>query len=286
MSQLEFEKIRTRDRIDLLETYAFVFRSPDWASNLAMGMVAFLVATIIQLAGLFAMIVFWGYQISMMESLIRAPGYQYPSFTFNRFGEYLHRGIFPFLLTLPVWLFWAFQSTIAYFGFVFSLIGFVESEETEYLAAFTAFAIPTVFLLIFFAWILVGVVMVPLGLRVGLTRSFGQALKLRWLWGFIQKTWVELFIGVTFLFVTSQVLSILGSLLFCIGVFLIQGWAALAYGHFSYQIYALYLHRGGEAIDFYVPPAPAPAPGPMPPILDNETIYDPAEESTSEDQPE
>jgi hypothetical protein len=66
--------------------------------------------------------------------------------------------------------------------------------------------------------------------------------------GFVKKTWVEMFLGLLFLMFTSMVLGILGALACYIGLFFVMPLIFLAQAHFLYELYLLFLSRGGEPV--------------------------------------
>ena len=247
----------TRAKMNYLESYYFVFRSKDWALNLVLGFLCFLIVQFMQVMGLVAAIVYWGYQISVVESLIRYPQAAYPTFDFQRFAEYLHRAIWPFLITLPLWLLWMMQLAIAYFGTIISAVILGQPAEVEVTGAIISIGIPTAIFLYFLFWYFAWLILTPITLRAGLTRSFREGFRLRWLGGFIKRTWLESSLAFAFLLTTSTLLWAFGLAFVCIGVFAAQAWALLAQGHLSYQLYQLYLQRGGQPIEIYVPPPPA-----------------------------
>ena len=247
----------TRAKMNYLDSYHFVFRSKDWALNLVLGFLCFLIVQFMQLMGLVAAIVYWGYQISIIESLIRNPQAAYPTFDFQRFAEYLHRAIWPFLITLPLWLLWIMQLAIAYFGMIFSLVIVSQPEQVELAGAVISLGIPTAFFLYFLFWYFAWLLLTPITLRAGLTRSFREGCRVRWVLGFIKRTWFESSLAFVFLMATSSLLWSFGLLVACVGVFAAQAWAMLAQGHLSYQLYTLYLRRGGQPIEIYVPAPPA-----------------------------
>lgn len=243
--------------MNYLESYHFIFRSKDWALNLVLGFLCFLIVQFMQLIGLIAVIVYWGYQISIVESLIRNPQAAYPTFDFQRFAEYLHRAIWPFLITLPLWLLWIMQLAIAYFGMVFSLLIVSQPEDVEMAGAVISLGIPSAVFLYFLLWFVAWTLLTPIILRAGLTRSFREGFRVRWALGFIKRTWFESSLAFVFLMTTSWLLWSFGLLFACVGIFAAQAWAMLAQGQLSYQLYTLYLRRGGSPIEIYVPPPPS-----------------------------
>jgi hypothetical protein len=114
---------------------------------------------------------------------------------------------------------------------------------------------------------------VPLHLRAGLSQDFGQALNFRWIKDFLAKVGFQTFLFTLFLMVTGAVLGIIGYAACFIGLFpVIFLLAGPVVGHAHYQLYRLYLARGGEPIPLkplQSEPAFAPVPGnpPKPPPM-------------------
>src|SRR5205823_5265457 len=67
-----------------------------------------------------------GYLFEIIDSLLRSPAKPYPDFDFNRFGDYLLRGVWPFLVELIV----SFVLVpVLLIPFVAALIGFLASAS-------------------------------------------------------------------------------------------------------------------------------------------------------------
>ena len=86
-------------------------------------------------------------------------------------------------------------------------------------------------------------------LRAGLCKDFKAAFNREFYVDFVRKVWLELFLSELFLLVTSLVLTLAGMIVFCMGQYVAAGWVMMARFHLMYQVYALYLQRGG------IPPA-------------------------------
>jgi hypothetical protein len=60
--------------------------------------------------------------------------------------------------------------------------------------------------------------------------------------------WLDTLLAILFMMVTSMVIVMVGFLACCIGVFFAQPIVLLAYAHILYQLYAIYLTRGGMPV--------------------------------------
>jgi hypothetical protein len=97
-------------------------------------------------------------------------------------------------------------------------------------------------------------------IRAGLTQDFAASFNFTWVRDFISRIWVEMILAMLFLAITGVVLSMLGILLFCVGIYLAIALVMLAQAHIYYQLYSLYLARGGESIPFKPQPVPPAVP--------------------------
>jgi hypothetical protein len=258
--------------LDLIASYAFVFRAQDFVIILVLGFTAFVIAQLFQLMGLVAVVVFWGYIFSVIETLIADRRQTCPVFEFPRFGEYLHRGIWPFVLTLPYWLTWTFQPLAWYLASIISLLIFLTTQENENAQAAMSIGIPTfIFLLLILGYVMM-LFIIPMTLRAGLTRSFKEGFAIGWVRDFIRRTWIEIGLAYLFLVVVSNVMFAMGLLIACFGACLAQAWTFLAFGHLNYQLYALHLARGGQPVPAYQPHAYATNFPPAQPLRLQKTV--------------
>ena len=104
-------------RIRYWHTYAFIFENPKWATNVFYGFLCVLSSQLIPVVGV---LLFIGYIFDVAESLHRHPDRTYPDFTFNKFSNYLQRGVWPFLVSLvfsiPILAVLAMICVVAGFG--------------------------------------------------------------------------------------------------------------------------------------------------------------------------
>ncbi len=98
MSSGEFEEVPP-PVMAYFQAIRFVADSPGWLMNLVWGSLCFASAMVIPVAG---QIVWMGYGVEVLESLLRGNAHRYPDFDVNRLVEYLQRGAWPFLALLIV----------------------------------------------------------------------------------------------------------------------------------------------------------------------------------------
>jgi Protein of unknown function (DUF4013) len=223
--------------IDHMKNFTFMFESSNWLLNV-------LFCTLAIFVPILGPIVLLGYQFYIGEFLLRYPGSRYPDFDFNRLGDYLGRGIWPFLVILAVNL--LMFPIIAIIYVLFFVITAAAAEQGD--AGFMV--IPFIFL-IFGAvcfGILFAVVSQPMMMRSALTQDFLQGFNFKFVSEYLGKVWVELLIGMAIIVCLTPILAILGVLVVCVGYFVAIAIGQMAYGYLNYQVYRLYLARGGQPI--------------------------------------
>jgi hypothetical protein len=239
-------------RMRLWASYQFLFGSPNkWMNLLLAG-----VCVLIPIVGMMVLI---GWLIEILVPRVREdwPGWEgpapYPDFDFGRFSPYLTRGLWPFLVSFVA----GFVVMIPLYlvlGLVVLGAVSVRSNSTLVTAIFVLGA-----LLFFAAMVGLMLVMTPLMIRAALVQDFGQSFSLQWTKDFIALTWREMVLETLFSWVTSIPLVILGYLLCFVGLYPAMALMLAAQWHLNFQLYRLYLARGGAAIapKGFPPPLPA-----------------------------
>ena len=248
-------------RLEYLRAFNYVFENPNWMLNLLWSFVCGLVGQIIPIV---PAMVFMGYQFEAVEVLLANRGTRYPDFDTNRIGDYLTRGIWVvllFLLALMITMLVIACGIGAIVALAFAANG-VQDDFTAPAIFFGGLAVVIVGLGLYFA--LLTIVMTPMMLRSGLTQEFGAAFDFGWVRHFIGKMWFDTLM--TELFIITSVFGL---------VLVTCGLAGIVLGplmpfvqmHFLYQLYAIYLSRGGIPIPVkprlppvaqqpYLPPPP------------------------------
>jgi hypothetical protein len=187
------------------------------------------------------------------DVLTRTPEWRWESgsdFDINKLGKYFMRGLWPFLVQLivsiPVGL-------VAGMLWVFLFMGVGMSAAASRGSATLIFAIfPAYFIGIVVLSTLIQMLAMPMCLRAGLTKDLGSAFAISWVLDFIKRTWGEMLLSALFMMVTGPIVFLVGLALFCVGVYPAQALVGLASYHLWFQIYDLYLERGGEPISLTV----------------------------------
>jgi len=234
-----------------LYAYNYVFENQNWIMNLLCG-------TVCQLIPFIGPLVFLGYQFEIVEALHRRPGRTYPDFDFNRFVDYLTRGVWPFLVALLASVVIVpLMMVLVYGPMILIFLAGTADDAAAGIAA--AIVIPLAILLGVALFVLIGLLMTPIVLRAGLAQDFGKAFDLAFAKGFVRRVWVEMVLACLFLMVTYPIILMGGMALCFVGVYPAAVLFMLAQIHLVYQLYELYLARGGTPIPLKEAVKPAAA---------------------------
>lgn len=229
-----------------LQAYGFVFDSPFWLQNVAL----LSILTAIPLVGL---VVLYGYAYEIVEAQHRKPRWTYPAFDFARFGDYLARGMWPFLIVLILLILFVPMFMLLYaLALVTALMVIM---GVSYVTLTVSIAVPLVMVLGTLVVLLGGMLLRPMFLRAALAQNFGEAFRLPWLRDFVRRVWVELTLATLFSWVSGLAICGLGTSLFFVGILPAIALWWLGSAHLDYQLYQLYLSRGGKPIPLKPPPA-------------------------------
>jgi hypothetical protein len=202
----------------------------------------------------------------VIESLKRDPDHvDYPDFDFNKFTEYLSRGVWPFLMRLVLGL--IIGLPLGILAGVMMGVGVAVAVSTKtpgLIAVFYIFAFG--FALV--AGILSELVLLPAGLHAGLSREFNLGRAWSFTKDFNKRVWKEVLLSLLFVMAVGVVAEIVGILLFCVGFFFTVAAVVMAQHHLMFQLYMLYLQRGGAPI------VPAGKPSRADDLLDDELPAD------------
>lgn len=219
----------------------YYFEHSDWGNSLLYGSLCMLIPILNSL-------VLLGYRYEIVEMKVRFPDQQYPRFDFNRFSQYITRGVWPFLIDFIVQILIniPIQASV---WIVIGLVNVAGRSESTAMVVVAGVGIPLLILFILLLLIALHVVLVPITLRAGLSQDFGQAFKIPWIKDFLSKVGLQTLLFNLFLIATGFVLLMVGYAACCIGIipvsFFLMG-PVLAHVH--WQLYRLYLARGGEPI--------------------------------------
>jgi hypothetical protein len=188
-----------------------------------------------------------GYRAEVAVALDRDPDMKrHPKFDFDRFGEYLTRGVWPFLINLILYL------PLIPLGILAIVVGLVIDPPGPNNLPILAFILLE--LVIVVAEIFHPILSVPMMFHAEITGRFdlGGAFRFaRSFWALVG--WVAIGTGLVYMFL-ALVITILGLLFFCVGVYPASAIVHMAGQHLMCQLYRLYLIRGGEPLEEFKPP--------------------------------
>lgn len=239
-----------------LESFQYIFAHPEWVMSIVLASVCALIPVI-------GGIPLLGYQYEIVESMHRFPGQLYPKFDFNRFSQYLMRGVWPFLVFLIVNF--IINVPLCCGAYVLSF-GIAAGASNAGDAAPIAIIGGLCCMMFVIIAVTVGlsIFLTPILLRAGLSQDFGQAFKFDWIMNFASKMWVEtllvsLFVSAVMIFVLTPLVLVTCGL----AGLVVNALIAMAGAHLNWQLYTIYLARGGEPIPLKPwdgPPPMGPAP--------------------------
>jgi hypothetical protein len=248
-----------------MAAYRFIFSNPKWFSIILIGCLCMFIPVV-------GIIVFIGYLFEVIEffhrrceeekipmvqpaedaiQTRRTPRTQdigegsYPDFNVNRLSDYLLRGVWPVLVNLVASLPIMFAVGILFFIGVI----LIQVAETNNADGVVIGSIIAMMIVVYFAVMVVwSMARVPLYLRAGLGRDFVSAFSVRFFKDFIRRVGTELIVAQVFLFVGSLILTLIGVLACYVGLYPAMVVAIMASHYMDYELYELYLERGGSAI--------------------------------------
>ena len=221
------------NNISIKKAFASVSATPDkWMTILLLS-----VCILIPYVG---PIVIAGYCVKRNTLALR--GLPLVDFDFNDFTHYLKNGIWLFLVSLVLSLILSAIYMIAFIPLLFIALAPENIPMMIILIVCTCilFALLS-FLSCLFSY--------PMMHRAALTQSFSEAFKMSWVMSFIMKTWMEILWGSFLLYLIFIPLSIIGLLCLYIGIIPVTAVFYIVSYHLQFQLYQLFLERGGEPIE-------------------------------------
>jgi hypothetical protein len=229
------------DKIEYMRMYNYIFEHPNWMMTVLLGALCMLIPVV-------GPLVMLGYQYEVVISLMTTQGLRYPEFDFNRFADYLMRGVWPFLVQLVASLVLAPVYLILFFVPFMTLMAIVAAAGERNSPLVFAVGLPLLLMVVIPLSILPAIALMPLMLRAGLAQDFAEAFNFNWAVDFVKKTWREMLVAMLFLALTGGVLAMLGMLACYIGLFAVMPVIFLAQSYLLYQLYSIYLTRGGTPV--------------------------------------
>lgn len=226
--------------LDCMRSFQFISENPKWLQNV-------LFVAVCAMLPVIGPLLIMGYQFEMAESLLHGTKRGgYVDFDFDRFTKYLVRGLWPFLVSLIVGMVMVIPMIMMWMAMVMLM---VLAEKSGAGGPLIAIGMMFLFLLLFVLSIALNVVMIPFQLRAGYSQDIAKAFDIGFAKEFLGLMWKEILVGMFFLILCSIPLMLIGMALCFVGVYATTSILMLAQGHLiDYQLYAIYLSRGGTPI--------------------------------------
>lgn len=201
-----------------------------------------------------------GYMSTVLEKFVLTEKDAYDDFDFDKLSLYLKRGVYPFCAQ--------FAYAFAYMGLLLLFLGTMVA-----IGLTTVFAIspkPDEELVITVIVLLVGIIIfinfifsiflnfliIPATISAALSKGFKYSFSPAFITGFIKRTWKEMILVMFFYIGLSlcmfPIVIIPGAVLL---IYVVMGPLILLQWHIKWQLYKIYLERGGEAISIPVNPS-------------------------------
>jgi len=233
--------------MDYFRTITYVFENPNWLMNLLWLFLAQVVAMCIPIV---PQIVVMGYQFETIDGLLQTRGTRYPDFRLDRFGEYLMRGLWPFLAMFVASLAVAAAIVLPVFLCGGCLTAAVDIGGGDTDAAGNIIAVPTLVFLGLVLPLTLLFVVTPVSLRAGLAQDFASGFDITWIKDFVGKMWMDMLLAT----IVIGLLAVAAELCTCfIGLLVVIPIAPLVTANLWYQFYAIYLTRGGRPVPVKIP---------------------------------
>lgn len=230
------------------------FKSPKWVMNMLLGGLCLFIPIVGQIVIKGWLVTgFWGRDEERFEN--------FPDFDFGKFGKYLERGLWPFLVTLVTSF--VLAMVFAVFFVPFAMIGSLLGGGSHGQENGCVGAVMAVVMFFFYLVMIVAILFVvtPLMLRASITQDFGQSFNFAFVKRFVSLMWKEILLSSLFQIVAGMVLVCVGALALCVGMYFALVPVYFCWMHLQKQLYRLYLSRGGEPVPMspklrdFAPPA-------------------------------
>jgi hypothetical protein len=230
--------------IGYMEAIRFPFQGPHAWMNILLISVGNMIPVI-------GPIVVSGFVYDTFEALFRQKRTYAPPFDLDRLSEYLMRGVWLFLVQMIVSFLFVMPSMfvlmIAHFA------GMIMMEEGGDAAPLGAVVMGGGHLFHIVIMGLMSFVMIPVVIRVGLAQDFAKGFDFAWFRSFLGKMWIEMLVVTLVMTFLSIAYVFIGFALFCVGIFFLAGVLFPTAMYLQYQLYLVFLGRGGKPVEMKEP---------------------------------
>ncbi|UUO06662.1 DUF4013 domain-containing protein [Blastopirellula sp. J2-11] len=223
-----------RESIDYFGPFSQFFEHPNWVTNM-------LLPSLVLLIPILGVMVVWGYMFEAIALLLTGRSERpYHGFTFDRFGDYLMRGLWIMLAMFCLGLLFSIPLMIVVGALNFAAQA--ADGPARGVLAILAFVVQ------FGAQILINLVTMPAMIRVGLTKEFSEGFNFGFMIDFFKKMWLDQILVILFTSIAGMVVGIVGALACCVGILPAMILMMFVMTMLNMQLYQVYLHRGGQTI--------------------------------------
>jgi Protein of unknown function (DUF4013) len=229
-----------RTEVSYLEAFDFPRTNPNWILNcLLLGLplvVPMIGQILVQLIG-------FGYLYGDYEALQKT-GQPNPSdVKFEKAGDYIQRGVMPFLAALLLGLATGFLTMVICLPLI--MIGAALMEKTD---GVSGILIGMGYIGIFLSSIILSLLVSPIVLRVGISNRFEEIMNFKWAMSMFKMMWPQMLIGSIVIGLFSVAIMLLGMAVCCVGMIPAQGYVLCMTFHLQRQWYEIFVTKGGEPI--------------------------------------
>lgn len=219
------------------------FKSPKWMTNLLLAALCALIPLVGPLVVMGWLITgFWGRSEDRAET--------FPDFNFDKFGKYLERGLWPFLVSMVAGVIAAPVMLVGAFVSMAIITGAASGGNEEQVGLFAIIGSLVMAGGMFVVMLVVMFLVSPVILRATLLQDFAPAFNLAFVKRFLGLVKMELALSLLFMGAAGVAFMVVG-MVPCLGVLVILALVPLVYYawmHLQKQLYQLYLSRGGEPV--------------------------------------
>jgi len=212
------------------------FKSPNWIMNILWMVVCDLLAIVV-----IGSLIKLGYMAEVAEARSGGRSEHWPDFTWDRFSEYLMRGLWPFLWNI-IWLISLIVVIGLPLGTTIGLTSFLMNNNNE---------VPGVIVLVTGVVVMIGiyfsalVAMSASMIHAALGNDFMKGADIGWISSYVSKMWrTTIWAGFVFLSI-GIVAHIAGLLFFCIGVYPASAIMGMMAADMISQLHDIFVTRGG-----------------------------------------
>ena len=229
--------------VSVLRGLKAVFESEHWKSNVLLGLVLLLIPIVGPIA-------LGGWMCEAHQRHVRRHPNPFPKIDFGDFGDYIKRGLAPFLTGLIITFPLLFVIYALMGGTAFAVFAAIAATNEPLVGAAVGLVVGVIAL---FLMMILQVPMNAAQTRAELTEELGEALSFGKIMSYSKATFGRVIVK-NFIFMWVGLGIVLLGILMCyLGVYPAAVVLQIAAMHLRYQIYADYLARGGEPIPLKQP---------------------------------